>query len=186
MRRIFIYTLSDPRTGEVRYVGKTTDIYYRLARHISDAKRSTRRRKDAWLKGIINVGLSPVLDILEECKDEDWKTTEQYWISQLKNWGFRLLNETLGGEGVLLSGRNKREKPIFQFDINGNFVQKFDGFLDIRKEYPNFERQGVQECCLGRLRTYRKFIWIYNQDEIKKRVPLPKVKRPRKKSSVSS
>jgi len=186
VRKIFIYTLADPRTGEVRYVGKTIDTYYRLARHISDAKRSTRRHKDAWLKGIVNIGLSPVLEVLDECTDEDWKLVEQYWISQFKSWGFKLLNETLGGEGVVLVGRNKREKPIFQFDTDGNLVRKFDGFLDIKKEYPIFERQGIQECCLKRLRTYKGFIWTYDQDEIRQRVPLPRVKRPRKKSSVSN
>ena len=142
-------------------MGKTVDTYYRLARHISDAKKSARRHKDAWLKGIVKEGLSPVLEVIDECTDENWKEMEQYWICQLKAWNFRLLNETLGGEGVLLTGRNKREKPIYQFNTDGNFVQRFDGFLDIKKKYPNFERQGVQECCLGRLKTYRKFIWSY-------------------------
>lgn len=151
-------------------MGKTTDIYYRLARHVSDAKRSTRRHKDAWLKGIINQGLSPVLEVLDICVEEDWISTEKYWISQLKAWGFRLLNETLGGEGVKLSGRNKREKSIFQFDMKGNFIEKFEGFLDVKRKYPTFERQGVQECCLSRLKTYKKFIWTYTKEEINARL----------------
>ena len=151
-------------------MGKTTDTYYRLARHISDAKRSTRRHKDAWIKGIINIGLSPVLEVLDECTENDWMTMEQYWISQLKAWNFRLLNETLGGDGVILIGRNKREIPIYQFDRNGTFLEKFQGFTDVKKKFPNFERQGVQECCHGRLKTYRTFIWLYDKQEIALRI----------------
>ena len=36
----YIYALADPRTGAIRYVGKTTGIKGRLAQHISEAMGS--------------------------------------------------------------------------------------------------------------------------------------------------
>lgn len=35
MNKKFIYTLSDPKTGLVRYIGKTNNIKNRLKRHLN-------------------------------------------------------------------------------------------------------------------------------------------------------
>lgn len=54
-----IYVLKDPQTGEVRYVGKTSDPVVRLGSHISKARSGqtthsisgpTTRREDAEAK----------------------------------------------------------------------------------------------------------------------------------------
>lgn len=36
---------------------------------------------------------------MEFKENEDWKWLEQYWISQIRAWGFHLTNLTEGGDG---------------------------------------------------------------------------------------
>ena len=162
-RKVVIYTILDPRDNKIRYVGKSVDFDYRKLRHLYNAKKSTRSHKDAWIRGILKSGLNPIFEVLDECSEQNWKEVESYWIYQLIAWGFSLLNETFGGEGVVLVGKNKRIKPIYQYDRKGKLVREFDGYLSIKEMYPNFKRQGVQECCLGQLPTYKDFVWSYEQ-----------------------
>lgn len=101
MKTISIYTLIDPITNEVRYVGKTTNLSKRLNRHINESKKSTTSHKKAWIKGLLKNGLKPKLEVIDEIlENDDWKFWEIYWIEQLRAWGFKLTNETEGGDGV--------------------------------------------------------------------------------------
>jgi group I intron endonuclease len=90
----YIYTLSDPVTNEIKYVGKTIDIKERYRKHIENMiKRKTYLY--SWMKSLSNF---PIIEIIDEV-EEDWQFWEQYWISQLKTWGFKLTNLTKGGDG---------------------------------------------------------------------------------------
>ena len=162
MRKVFIYTITDPRTGDIRYIGKTVNVNYRLCRHKYSAKKSTKSHKDAWIKGILNSGLSPVLDVIDECSEDDWKQTEIYWIAQFKCWGFNLLNETIGGEGTTLIGKSKTRKAIYEYTKDGIFIERFNDFTELKVKYPTFARQAVQACCIGDLKTYKKKIFLYD------------------------
>lgn len=78
---IYIYTLSDPTTNEVRYVGKTINIKRRYKQHLYD-KRTTH--KCNWVQSLRKEGLKPILTIIETCND-NWQEREIYWISQYDN-----------------------------------------------------------------------------------------------------
>ncbi len=92
----YIYTLSDPVTNQVRYIGKTNHLGKRLWSHLHSKDRS---HKTSWIKSL--KGLDPVMEILEEYIDEkESYSAEMYWIGQFKVWGFNLVNLTSGGEGA--------------------------------------------------------------------------------------
>lgn len=96
--KTFIYTLKDPITNEIRYVGKSICPNIRLRRHISEAKTSNKKsHRIHWLKTLLKQNLKPILEILDEIEGE-WVWLEEYWICQLKGWGFNLVNGTDGGE----------------------------------------------------------------------------------------
>lgn len=98
-----IYTLSDPITMEVRYVGQTIrELRDRWYDHCSEYKleKETNHRRN-WVMSLKRQGLRPVIEILDIVEKENWVFWEQYWISQLKSWGFNLTNLTVGGEGVV-------------------------------------------------------------------------------------
>lgn len=97
-----VYILSDPRTGMIRYVGKTCrGVVLRLKEHMLPKKLSPKTHKNHWLKQLYKRGLTPVAEVVEECLDKiSASEAERFWISQLRAWGFKLTNATDGGEGT--------------------------------------------------------------------------------------
>jgi group I intron endonuclease len=93
---MFIYSLSDG--SKIRYVGKTNNLKKRFIGHLTDAKRSRDKSyRSKWINSLLNENRKPTLDILDIVPDEDWEFWEKYWISQIKTWGFSLVNLTEGG-----------------------------------------------------------------------------------------
>ena len=92
-----IYTLSHPITNEVRYVGKTVEsLEERLRKHIS---RRDNTYKSNWIISLKREGLTPNIELLDECSLLDWHWLEKYWILQFKCWNFKLTNICEGGKG---------------------------------------------------------------------------------------
>lgn len=104
-----IYSLSSTRNlNDIRYVGKTKQtLKKRLQGHLCDAKKAKKQgncniRNYNWINQEIEDGFSIVIMELDSGifdENEDWKWLEQYWISQIKSWGFNLNNLTDGGDG---------------------------------------------------------------------------------------
>lgn len=94
----YIYTLSDPITQEVRYVGKTINPKQRKHNH-SNISRDKGTHKRNWINLLKKQGLKPNFEIIDQVEN-DWKFWEKYWIAQFKSWGFNLCNYTLGGDGL--------------------------------------------------------------------------------------
>lgn len=95
---IWIYTLSDPETFQIRYVGKTNNLKRRYATHTTSFH--SKSHVVNWIKSLKSRGLKPIMEVLDEVDDNVWVIMEQYWIAQIKAWGFNLVNLTIGGEGV--------------------------------------------------------------------------------------
>src|ERR1700752_5538931 len=99
MKTIKIYTLQDPITLEYKYIGKTINkLEYRLSAHISETKKGRSCYRHCWIKSLLNKGLHPLIELLDETEDVNWNWLEIYWISQFKTWGFNLVNLSDGGE----------------------------------------------------------------------------------------
>jgi hypothetical protein len=107
----FIYSLTDPITYQIRYVGKTVNLEKRLYNHINHAKTMKyKRHVYYWINSLLKKGKLPIMNVLEEC-DINWQEREKYWIEQYKE---NLCNHTLGGEGRLGSRLFDNEKEIIQ------------------------------------------------------------------------
>lgn len=94
-----IYTLADPIDGLIRYVGKADYPVRRLAKHVYESHKIASH-KDRWIQSVLKSGRRPVYEILEVVPESEWISAEIYWISQLRAWGFDLVNGTHGGDGV--------------------------------------------------------------------------------------
>lgn len=92
-----IYTLSDPDTNQVRYVGKSNNPVKRYYKHYTYNEHNTH--KNNWINKLIREGKKPILDIIDIVPINEWVYWETYWIGQFKTWGFDLVNSTYGGEG---------------------------------------------------------------------------------------
>jgi hypothetical protein len=107
-----IYTLADPRTGEIRYVGKTDrPTSVRLSQHVNDAKRVGTHRSN-WVRSLLNAGIRPVLEAVEEVPKSEWEFWEQHWIQQFKGWGFDLVNTHKGGTGGTIAHSEETKRRI--------------------------------------------------------------------------
>lgn len=54
---------------------------------------------------------------------------------------------------------NHNAKPVYQYDLEGNFIKKWDCIHDAQR--CGFNHGNIISCCKGRLKHYKKYIWIY-------------------------
>lgn len=94
-----IYTLSDPRTQEVRYVGVTTRRRKRYLDHVSAANRGGKTHRDCWIRSLLAQGHIPVYQTIERGTGGGWQEAEQRWIATYRG-PFDLTNLTDGGDGI--------------------------------------------------------------------------------------
>ncbi|OHD16052.1 MAG: hypothetical protein A2Y38_12385 [Spirochaetes bacterium GWB1_59_5] len=102
METTYIYGLIDPRTQQLRYVGKASNPTTRLSGHLQDTKpKRPNTYKSSWLKGLTSAGLLPEVVSLESVSIDEWKEAEIWWIAYVKSLGCKLTNGTIGGDGVM-------------------------------------------------------------------------------------
>ena len=103
VKKVYIYSLSCPKTGDIKYIGKAENVLYRYKKHIEESLRGKITKKCHWIKSLLNNGLKPVLNIEDYVDNNDWKFWEMYYISLYKYYGFDLKNSTNGGDGGMMS-----------------------------------------------------------------------------------
>lgn len=161
--KTYIYTLSDPTTNKIRYVGKTTNPKRRLSQHIQDAKyHKNSRRTINWIKSLISKNIKPIMSIIEECED-NWQEREIYWISFYKKT-CDLCNHHSGGLGCLGRKLNSSEKErIRQIGYSQSYfneeqkkqiwelIKSNVSYIEICKLYPKFAASSYRAIKIGGL-----------------------------------
>ena len=85
----YIYALGDPDTGEIRYVGASTNPERRIVTHYACGSLEKKRYFDNLKKA----EKRPVLHIVEKCHTSIRWEREGYWIQHYIKNGNRLLND---------------------------------------------------------------------------------------------
>jgi hypothetical protein len=100
IKKYKIYTLNDPITNEIRYVGQTIQkLENRLKKHLNAKDKSYRTN---WIKNLNNKKLSPTINLVIEADNkEETNKLEMYYINLYKEKGYNLVNMTKGGEGSI-------------------------------------------------------------------------------------
>lgn len=98
-RYAIIYALTEPDTGEVRYVGKAEDLEVRYKRHLYPQELNANTHKARWIRKLLSDGKYPGMLVLERVALADWQESERCWISKLKGEGAALTNLCSGGFG---------------------------------------------------------------------------------------
>jgi hypothetical protein len=108
-KRFCVYSLNDPDTGLVRYIGITgRPLKERFQEHF---KANTKTKKSSWIKSLKFNHKRPSIELIEgglsemECKEK-----EIQYIKIFKSFGARLVNGTDGGDGILNASKEVREK----------------------------------------------------------------------------
>jgi hypothetical protein len=102
VKEFIIYTLQDPISLEIRYIGLTSQkLNVRLSAHWTTFNNK-KSHKVHWIKKLKKLNQKPIIKELDIAYSlEEATALEKYWISQFKTWGFKLTNTTEGGEGAL-------------------------------------------------------------------------------------
>jgi hypothetical protein len=129
MKTKFIYTLTDPNTNEVRYIGKTNNLTKRLRSHVSNNQLSKLTKKNNWIVSLLRKNQLPIIELLDEVPENEIDFYEIFYISLFKSWGVDLLNGTNGGDGFDWTGRKHSELSKIKSMINSphrKSVAKYD------------------------------------------------------------
>ena len=113
---VYIYGLKDPRDYQIKYIGKTIDIGRRIKEH-NQIHRNKKSKKNSWIIHLVENGMQPIMEILEECKETNWIEREMYWIQYYKELVFDLKNMTLGGEsnnGYVFTKEDRLKQSKYQ------------------------------------------------------------------------
>jgi len=159
-----IYTLSDPRTNEVRYVGKANNINQRYKAHLNRA-RDHQTHKRNWIESLKRDGLKPIIEIIDVVPIEEWIYWETYWISQMKAWGFDLVNNTNGGDGCTFGNKTSFKKgqggkKVVGYDSNYIKQYEFETAEDATN-YFKINRSSISNCASGKNKTIKNIAWFY-------------------------
>ena len=96
---VTIYGLCDPRTKELRYVGKTRgNVRQRVRAHCCESSNHGTHKLH-WVMGLKAAGLRPYLVVLETVPEQEWREAETFWIQYMRFLGCRLVNANDGGRG---------------------------------------------------------------------------------------
>jgi hypothetical protein len=170
--KVIIYTLNDPDTEEIRYIGRTKNsLNQRLNIHLWKAKRTQKpNHRESWLKSLLNQNKKPIIQYLTEI--EGWSESyklEQLLINKYINEGYNLVNSHDRGEGGIqrifteehrkkLSDKTKlvhkdlsinhNRVPLKVFDLDGNFINNFRSISECAK-FLNISNKHL-ECSLKR------------------------------------
>lgn len=89
----YVYALIDPRDWTVGYVGTTHRAEMRLAAHLKLSDGNGL--KNAWLRGLLAVGVTPWMRVLETVAGPDDRhlaSREAWWIDEALAHGMPLTN----------------------------------------------------------------------------------------------
>ena len=80
-RTVKIYVLKNPKTDNIHYVGRSLNPDSRYRVHIHGAKKKKKKnKKEAWICSLLNEGLRPKLEIIDNVNENNAVEKEKFWI----------------------------------------------------------------------------------------------------------
>lgn len=162
--RIYFYTLIDPITNKIRYIGQTVNPGNRFRNHIYEAKKNNRTHKERWIIQLLRKNKLPIMQIVweEKMTSEEANSFETYMIDFYKE----LYPDLTNTEDRARNNAIIETTPVYQFDLKGNFIAKF----------PNANRAmidtGINDAAIGEVcrnpfkpgnNSRGGFLWSYKE-----------------------
>lgn len=162
-----IYVLIDPRTNMIRYVGKANNVTQRYQAHLNRARKHQIHKKN-WIEQLKREGLKPIIEVIDVVPIADWIFWETYWISQVKTWGFDLINYTSGGDGCTFGNQTSFKKgqggkQVVGYNKDGVKCYNFETAEDATKFF-KIHRSSIPSCANGNSKTIKGYAWFYYED----------------------
>ena len=111
--RFLIYALVDPRSGEIRYIGKSCKGMGRPKEHGRPWQRTNdRTHKGNWVREVTRLNIGYLVMVLQDVRLEESSRLcefERDWIAYGRSEGWPLTNFTDGGDGQVLGYKPSAE-----------------------------------------------------------------------------
>ena len=92
MNEYLIYGLRCPKTDDYKYIGKSSSGINRAKAHLT---YSHNESVNHWVAELREQGLCPLIDVIEECTEDDLQIKEHFWIQYYTARGCKLMNSIL-------------------------------------------------------------------------------------------
>lgn len=163
----FIYSLSCPISGDVRYIGKSNNPNVRLSDH--KKRKDNNTEKNLWISNLLKDKKSPILTILDEVSIVNWSEKEKFYISKFRDLGCDLLNTSIGGEGLDFGNQTSFKigdgsKRIICLLGDGTYHKTFDSGKDAASY---IGKHNISSALKGVTKKAGGYIWIYEDIFIK-------------------
>lgn len=163
MKKTYIYSLVCPLDGKVKYIGKANDPKGRFRKHksLGDINKGNNIEKNKWIKSLLDKGLLPILEIIEEVGISEWKVKEKFYIKEYKDNGFELFNICGGWNGASFGNSGsfvgKPKRAVVCLDKTGKLVNTFDSI----KEGREFCGKKIYNVLVGKRKSSGGYLWLY-------------------------
>lgn len=162
-RICYIYSLSCPKSNEIRYIGKTYSPGNRLATHVYQAKQGRKGYSSNWIRTLLSYNTTPIMSIIAACGEHNWEQVEKKYIKEYRNKGYNLTNILEGGnDGPKPGFKNPNSaKKVKMITLDNILLNTFESVTEAAKSI-NKNRHVIGAVCRGERPTAYGFKWQYN------------------------
>jgi len=125
MNQYLIYGLRCPKTDDYRYIGKSSSGLQRAQSHLTFSHNESVNH---WVAELREQGFCPLIDVIEECSEEDLQVKEQFWIQFYTDSGCKLMNSIFYRGAAI----EKLEKDVA--DAQKELEQVFNNIIETINE----------------------------------------------------
>ena len=174
--KIYIYSLKDPITNQVRYVGKTGNLKNRFINHKNSSNNSHVSR---WIRTLLKQDLLPIIEVIEECDKTSWEEREIYWIAYYKNLYPDLCNIRKGGNEPMLPKRSKKKWSFKsnKYVVNASYANttyylgSFNTAKEAEDKYDSFQLNPILTLAHLSYTYYKDSVEVYKDNILVKEFP---------------
>jgi len=179
MKKTGIYKITNP-VNKI-YIGQTKDF---KARFLNYKRKNCKKQKKIY-NSINKYGWDlHKMILLEECLEKDLNCRERYWQDYYnvldRKKGLNLMLQECNNLKKVLSKSSKqnlikslrdyakeKQDNIYQYDLNGNFIKKWQNLTDI-KENSNFNIVYISACYNKKYMKAYEFLWTKKETNFSK------------------
>lgn len=168
--KYLVYCLIDPKTNQVRYIGKSSYGLYRPKTHLRPSVyMNSTPPVYAWIRDLAKDGLSPIIEVLEECDTEaQCYAAETHYMRAFGCEGEPLLNIlrnfTYKAPRVAFTSERKQQSRLAskrkKSVVNLTTGEKFLSTREAAEAY-GCDHRGICRACNKEYKTYKNQLWSW-------------------------
>lgn len=169
MEKTYIYVLKDPRTDEVKYVGKSNDPNDRYRNHINKCRDKNTHKRN-WINQLREQKVKPLMEIIDIINKDEWQKFEKFYIKKYLDMGCNLVNCTDGGDGLTFGNKTSYKKghgsiKIIALHLDGTIFRTFESVVEA-VEILNLKKPSIYHVLRKRFRNSAGYSWLYYDEYI--------------------